>query len=165
MSGSVLSDFQSFSTLLFRTLTEVPGMSPCIFFFMIFISPTHLATPGSPTHLINLLQLKIHSTHSLITSVSATEHHIYMKQNCTVISPFHDSRFFANRNDGISNMVALDEREDEDLEKGANKQNIKEGRLRHLRTSSPHNGYIWSCGASLQVRVFFFLDFSLRAQV
>ncbi|KAJ7040463.1 inorganic pyrophosphatase [Mycena alexandri] len=82
------------------------------------------------------------------------EHRVYIEQNGSVVSPFHDIPLFADQNNGIFNMIVevprwTNAKMEISKEEGFNpiKQDIKKGRLRFVRNCFPHHGYIWNYGA------------------
>ena len=84
---------------------------------------------------------------------------MYLEQNGSVISPFHDIPHFADQNNGILNMIVevprwTNAKMEISKEESFNpiKQDIKKGRLRYVRNCFPHHGYIWNYGAFPQVR-------------
>jgi len=84
---------------------------------------------------------------------------VYNEHNGNVVSPWHDIPLFADRNNGILNMIvevprwtnAKMEISKEELFNPI-KQDIKRGKLRFVRNCFPHHGYIWNYGAFPQVR-------------
>lgn len=86
------------------------------------------------------------------------EHRVYIEQNGSVISPFHDIPLFADQNQGIFNMIVevprwTNAKMEISKEESFNpiKQDIKRGKLRYVRNCFPHHGYIWNYGAFPQV--------------
>ena len=84
---------------------------------------------------------------------------MYIEQNGSPISSWHDIPLFADRNNGILNMVVevprwTNAKMEVSKEEPFNpiKQDIKKGRLRYVRNCFPHHGYIWNYGALPQVR-------------
>ena len=84
---------------------------------------------------------------------------MYLEQNGSVISSWHDIPLFADQNNGILNMVVevprwTNAKMEISKEEPFNpiKQDIKKGRLRYVRNCFPHHGYIWNYGAFPQVR-------------
>jgi hypothetical protein len=82
------------------------------------------------------------------------EHRVYIEQNGSVVSPFHDIPLFADQNNGIFNMIVevprwTNAKMEICKEEPFNpiKQDIKKGRLRFVRNCFPHHGYIWNYGA------------------
>ena len=96
---------------------------------------------------------------NLNPSIDTTEHRVYIEQNGqVVVSPFHDIPLFADRNNGILNMIVevprwTNAKMEISKEESFNpiKQDIKKGRLRYVRNCFPHHGYIWNYGAFPQV--------------
>ena len=91
-----------------------------------------------------------------------SEHRVYIEQNGSVVSPFHDIPLFADQNQGIFNMIVevprwTNAKMEISKEEQFNpiKQDIKKGRLRFVRNCFPHHGYIWNYGAFPQVTLFF----------
>ena len=89
------------------------------------------------------------------------EHRVYIEQNGSVISPFHDIPLFADQNQGIFNMIVevprwTNAKMEISKEESFNpiKQDIKRGKLRYVRNCFPHHGYIWNYGAFPQVRLW-----------
>ena len=83
---------------------------------------------------------------------------MYLEQNGSVISSWHDIPLFADQNNGILNMVVeiprwTNAKMEISKEEPFNpiKQDIKKGRLRYVRNCFPHHGYIWNYGAFPQV--------------
>ena len=96
---------------------------------------------------------------NLNASIDITEHRVYIEQNGQVVSSFHDIPLFADRNNGILNMIVevprwTNAKMEISKEESFNpiKQDIKKGRLRYVRNCFPHHGYIWNYGAFPQVR-------------
>jgi hypothetical protein len=90
--------------------------------------------------------------------IDITEHRVYIEQNGQVVSSFHDIPLFADRNNGIFNMIVevprwTNAKMEISKEESFNpiKQDIKKGRLRYVRNCFPHHGYIWNYGAFPQV--------------
>ena len=88
---------------------------------------------------------------------------MYIEQNGSVVSPFHDIPLFADQNNGILNMVVevprwTNAKMEISKEEPFNpiKQDVKKGRLRYVRNCFPHHGYIWNYGAFPQVRALRF---------
>ena len=84
---------------------------------------------------------------------------MFVEQNGTVVSPWHDIPLFADQNNGILNMVVeiprwTNAKMEISKEEPFNpiKQDVKKGRLRYVRNCFPHHGYIWNYGAFPQVR-------------
>ena len=84
---------------------------------------------------------------------------MFIEQNGSVVSPFHDIPLFADQNNGILNMVVeiprwTNAKMEISKEEPFNpiKQDVKKGRLRYVRNCFPHHGYIWNYGAFPQVR-------------
>ncbi|CAG7854190.1 Inorganic pyrophosphatase; AltName: Full=Pyrophosphate phospho-hydrolase; Short=PPase [Serendipita indica DSM 11827] len=82
------------------------------------------------------------------------EYRVFVEQNGQVVSPFHDIPLFADRNNGILNMVVevprwTNAKMEISKEEPFNpiKQDIKRGKLRYVRNCFPHHGYIWNYGA------------------
>ncbi|KAF8921997.1 inorganic diphosphatase [Mucidula mucida] len=97
-------------------------------------------------------QLKLLS--SVPSSSMSTHHRVFIEQNGSVISPFHDIPLFANQNEGILNMIVevprwTNAKMEISKEEPFNpiKQDIKKGKLRFVRNCFPHHGYIWNYGA------------------
>ena len=87
------------------------------------------------------------------------EHRVFIEQNGSVVSSFHDIPLFADQNNGILNMIVevprwTNAKMEICKEEPFNpiKQDIKRGRLRYVRNCFPHHGYIWNYGAFPQVR-------------
>lgn len=92
------------------------------------------------------------------TNRLSTEHRVYIQQNGSVVSPFHDIPLFADQSRGILNMVVevprwTNAKMEISKEEPFNpiKQDIKRGKLRFVRNCFPHHGYIWNYGAFPQV--------------
>jgi len=90
----------------------------------------------------------------LIGAPNTLEHRVYIEQNGTVVSSFHDIPLFADQNNGICNMIVevprwTNAKMEISKEEPFNpiKQDIKKGRLRFVRNCFPHHGYIWNYGA------------------
>jgi hypothetical protein len=88
------------------------------------------------------------------------EHRVFLEQNGSVVSPFHDIPLFADQNNGIFNMIVevprwTNAKMEISKEESFNpiKQDIKRNRLRYVRNCFPHHGYIWNYGAFPQVSV------------
>jgi len=86
------------------------------------------------------------------------EHRVFIEQNGSVVSPFHDIPLFADQNQGIFNMIVevprwTNAKMEISKEEPFNpiKQDIKRGKLRYVRNCFPHHGYIWNYGAFPQV--------------
>ena len=84
---------------------------------------------------------------------------MFIEQNGSVVSPFHDIPLFADQTNGILNMVVevprwTNAKMEISKEEPFNpiKQDVKKGRLRYVRNCFPHHGYIWNYGAFPQVR-------------
>lgn len=84
---------------------------------------------------------------------------MFIEQNGSVVSSFHDIPLFADQNNGIYNMIVevprwtnakMEISKDEPF--NPIKQDVKRGRLRFVRNCFPHHGYIWNYGAFPQVR-------------
>ncbi|CAA7265887.1 unnamed protein product [Cyclocybe aegerita] len=97
-------------------------------------------------------------TPRLIGAPNTLEHRVYIEQNGSVISPFHDIPLFADQNQGIFNMIVevprwTNAKMETSKEEPFNpiKQDIKRGKLRFVRNCFPHHGYIWNYGAFPQV--------------
>jgi len=93
-------------------------------------------------------------TPRLIGAANTLEHRVYIEQNGSVVSPFHDIPLFADQNNGIFNMIVevprwTNAKMEISKEESFNpiKQDIKKGRLRYVRNCFPHHGYIWNYGA------------------
>lgn len=79
---------------------------------------------------------------------------VYFKNENGVISPFHDIPLFADKENGVFNMVveipkwtnAKMEISTKDLMNPI-KQDIKKGKVRFVKNSFPYKGYIWNYGA------------------
>ncbi|KAG5650742.1 hypothetical protein H0H81_011186 [Sphagnurus paluster] len=105
---------------------------------------------GAANTLGRLASLLDHSSYSN----TYTEHRVFIEQNGSVVSPFHDIPLFADQNNGIFNMIVevprwTNAKMEISKEEGFNpiKQDIKKGRLRFVRNCFPHHGYIWNYGA------------------
>ena len=69
-----------------------------------------------------------------------------------LISPFHDTPLYANKDNGTLNMIseiprwtnAKLEISKEDCFNPI-KQDTKKGKLRYVKSCFPHHGYIWNC--------------------
>ncbi|KAM5536070.1 hypothetical protein V8D89_010328 [Ganoderma adspersum] len=90
----------------------------------------------------------------LLGAPNTLEHRVYIEQNGSVVSPFHDIPLFADQNNGILNMVVevprwTNAKMEISKEEPFNpiKQDVKKGRLRYVRNCFPHHGYIWNYGA------------------
>ncbi|KAG7452289.1 pyrophosphatase-domain-containing protein [Guyanagaster necrorhizus] len=93
-------------------------------------------------------------TPRLIGSPNTLEHRVFIEQNGSVVSPFHDIPLFADQNSGIFNMIVevprwTNAKMEISKEEPFNpiKQDIKKGKLRYVRNCFPHHGYIWNYGA------------------
>lgn len=93
-------------------------------------------------------------TTRLVGPAYSLEHRVYTEHNGNVVSPFHDIPLFADRNNGILNMVVevprwTNAKMEISKEEPFNpiKQDIKRGKLRFVRNCFPHHGYIWNYGA------------------
>ncbi|KAF8346212.1 inorganic pyrophosphatase [Amanita rubescens] len=90
----------------------------------------------------------------IIGAPNTLDHRVYVEQNGSVVSPFHDIPLFADRDQGILNMIvevprftnAKMEISKEELFNPIN-QDIKKGNLRFVRNCFPYHGYIWNYGA------------------
>ncbi|KAF9469849.1 inorganic pyrophosphatase [Collybia nuda] len=119
------------------------------------------SVPNTVQRLSHQLRLlRPHSTMSsqytprLIAAANTLEHRVFIEQNGSVVSPFHDIPLFADQNNGIFNMVVevprwTNAKMEISKEEPFNpiKQDIKKGRLRYVRNCFPHHGYIWNYGA------------------
>ncbi|KAK4227563.1 putative inorganic pyrophosphatase [Podospora fimiseda] len=82
------------------------------------------------------------------------EHRVYIEQDGTPISPFHDIPLYANPEKTILNMIveiprwtnAKQEISKDELLNPI-KQDVKKGKLRFVRNCFPHKGYLWNYGA------------------
>ncbi|KAH6917009.1 inorganic pyrophosphatase [Coprinopsis sp. MPI-PUGE-AT-0042] len=90
----------------------------------------------------------------LIGAANTLEHRVFIEQNGSVISPFHDIPLFADQSNGIFNMIVevprwTNAKMEISKEEPFNpiKQDIKKGKLRYVRNCFPHHGYIWNYGA------------------
>ncbi|KAF8346902.1 inorganic pyrophosphatase [Amanita rubescens] len=90
----------------------------------------------------------------LIGAPHTLEHRVFIEQDGAVISPFHDIPLFADRDNGILNMIVevprwTNAKMEISKEEFFNpiKQDVKKGRLRFVRNCFPHHGYIWNYGA------------------
>ncbi|RDB28962.1 Inorganic pyrophosphatase [Hypsizygus marmoreus] len=93
-------------------------------------------------------------TPRLIGAANTLEHRVFIEQNGSVVSSFHDIPLFADQNNGIFNMIVevprwTNAKMEISKEEAFNpiKQDIKKGRLRYVRNCFPHHGYIWNYGA------------------
>jgi len=93
-------------------------------------------------------------TPRLIGAANTLDHRVYVEQNGSVVSSFHDIPLFADQNNGIFNMIVevprwTNAKMEISKEEAFNpiKQDIKKGRLRYVRNCFPHHGYIWNYGA------------------
>ncbi|KAH8099320.1 inorganic pyrophosphatase [Cristinia sonorae] len=93
-------------------------------------------------------------TPRLIGAPNTLDHRVYIEQNGSVVSPFHDIPLFADQDQIILNMIVEVPRwTNAKMEIATNepfnpiKQDIKKGRLRYVRNCFPHHGYIWNYGA------------------
>ncbi|KAJ6519966.1 inorganic pyrophosphatase, partial [Mycena sanguinolenta] len=100
------------------------------------------------------LQMSSQYTPRLVGAANTLEHRVYIEQNGSVVSPFHDIPLFADQNNGIFNMIVevprwTNAKMEISKEESFNpiKQDIKKGRLRFVRNCFPHHGYIWNYGA------------------
>lgn len=94
----------------------------------------------------------------LLTDNANTEHRVFIEQNGSVVSPWHDIPLFADQPNGIFNMIVevprwTNAKLEVSKEESFNpiRQDIKKGRLRYVRNCFPHHGYIWNYGAFPQV--------------
>jgi len=101
-------------------------------------------------------QFKMSSQYTprLIGAANTLDHRVYIEQNGSVVSPFHDIPLFADQNNGIFNMIVevprwTNAKMEISTEEPFNpiKQDIKKGKLRFVRNCFPHHGYIWNYGA------------------
>lgn len=83
-----------------------------------------------------------------------TEHRVFIEQNGSVVSSFHDIPLFADQSNFILNMIVevprwTNAKLEISKEESFNpiKQDIRKGRLRYVRNCFPHHGYIWNYGA------------------
>ena len=88
----------------------------------------------------------------------SADHRVFIEQNGSVVSPFHDIPLFADQNNGILNMIVevprwTNAKMEICKEEAFNpiKQDVKRGKLRFVRNCFPHHGYIWNYGAFPQV--------------
>lgn len=109
------------------------------------------AKQGSP---IKPLKMAHTYTPRLVGPQNSLEHRVFLEQNGNVVSPFHDIPLFADRNNGILNMIVevprwTNAKMEICKEEPFNpiKQDIKRGKLRFVRNCFPHHGYIWNYGA------------------
>jgi inorganic pyrophosphatase len=79
---------------------------------------------------------------------------VFIEQNGSVVSSFHDIPLFADQNNGIFNMIVevprwTNAKMEISKEESFNpiKQDVKKNRLRFVRNCFPHHGYIWNYGA------------------
>jgi len=93
-------------------------------------------------------------TPRLIGAPNTLDHRVYIEQDGNVVSPFHDIPLFADRDNGILNMIVevprwTNAKMETSKEEPFNpiKQDIKKGKLRFVRNCFPHHGYIWNYGA------------------
>lgn len=93
-------------------------------------------------------------TSRLIGAPNTLEHRVYIEQNGSVVSPWHDIPLFADQPNGIFNMIVevprwTNAKLEVSKEESFNpiRQDIKKGRLRYVRNCFPHHGYIWNYGA------------------
>lgn len=119
--------------------------------------------PGTATAYLRLSHHLRHFTTRTMTStfttrtvgaLYSTEHRVYIEDNGAVVSPFHDIPLFADRNNGIFNMIVeiprwTNAKLEISKEEPFNpiKQDEKKGRPRFVRNCFPHHGYIWNYGA------------------
>ncbi|KAJ1961658.1 Inorganic pyrophosphatase [Dipsacomyces acuminosporus] len=82
------------------------------------------------------------------------EYRVFLEKDGKVISPFHDIPLFADEANRIYNMVVeiprwTNAKMEISKEDALNpiKQDTKKGKLRYVRNSFPHHGYIWNYGA------------------
>ncbi|KAF8560069.1 pyrophosphatase-domain-containing protein [Imleria badia] len=90
----------------------------------------------------------------LIGAPNTLDHRVYIEHNRQVVSSFHDIPLFADKNNGIFNMIVevprwTNAKMEISKEEAFNpiKQDIKKSRLRFVRNCFPHHGYIWNYGA------------------
>ncbi|KAF8832066.1 hypothetical protein HHX47_DHR1001298 [Lentinula edodes] len=90
----------------------------------------------------------------LIGAPNTLEHRVFVEQNGSVVSSFHDIPLFADQNNGIFNMIVevprwTNAKMEISKEEPFNpiKQDVKKNRLRFVRNCFPHHGYIWNYGA------------------
>lgn len=83
---------------------------------------------------------------------------MYIEQNGTLISCLHDVPLFFDQNNGILNMIVevprwTNAKMEVSKVEAFNpvKQVARRGKLRYVRNSFPHHGYIWNYGAFPQV--------------
>ncbi|EKM84091.1 hypothetical protein AGABI1DRAFT_97036 [Agaricus bisporus var. burnettii JB137-S8] len=93
-------------------------------------------------------------TTRLIGAPNTLEHRVFIEQNGSVVSSFHDIPLFADQSNGILNMIVevprwTNAKLEISKEESFNpiKQDIRKGRLRYVRNCFPHHGYIWNYGA------------------
>lgn len=106
--------------------------------------------------LFSILAIDLENT--LRISRPLEDHRVYIEQDGNVVSPFHDIPLFADRDNGILNMIVevprwTNAKMETSKEEPFNpiKQDIKKGKLRFVRNCFPHHGYIWNYGAFPQV--------------
>ncbi|KAJ2847891.1 Inorganic pyrophosphatase [Coemansia erecta] len=82
------------------------------------------------------------------------DYRVFIEKDGKVISPFHDIPMFADEANSIYNMVVeiprwTNAKMEISKEDSLNpiKQDTKKGKLRYVRNSFPHHGYIWNYGA------------------
>jgi len=87
-------------------------------------------------------------------SAYTTNYQLYLKSKDGLVSPFHDIPLFADKENGVYNMVveiprwtnAKMEISTKDLMNPI-KQDMKKGKVRFVNNVFPHKGYIWNYGA------------------
>jgi len=90
----------------------------------------------------------------LIGAPNTLEHRVYLENNGTVISAFHDLPLFANEQHNVFNMIVEVPRwTNAKMEISKSEpfnpilQDVKKNKLRFVRNCFPHHGYIWNYGA------------------
>ena len=157
-----------------RLQSTLPPAPPSFFLFHNVRSPYALSLPPSAsahppfsrihssTHWCSqhprYVRFQTCDPRNLNASIDITEHRVYIEQNGQIVSSFHDIPLFADRNNGILNMIVevprwTNAKMEISKEESFNpiKQDIKKGRLRYVRNCFPHHGYIWNYGAFPQV--------------
>lgn len=91
---------------------------------------------------------------------NVVEYRVFIEQDGSVVSPFHDIPLFADEKNGILNMIVkaprwTNAKMNISLELPLNpvRQETTRHKLRYIRNCFPHNGYIWNYGAFPQVSI------------
>jgi inorganic pyrophosphatase len=89
-----------------------------------------------------------------VKAAHTLEHRVFIERDGVVISPWHDIPLYADKNNGILNMIVeiprwSNAKMETSKEEKFNPvlQDTKKGKLRFVRNSFPYHGYIWNYGA------------------